>query len=215
MVAGVLLLGLHACSDDLRKFNPTGGAVSGATSGSGNTTSTTAGGGGANGTGGANGEGGTGGGYDCGDLQFEGQVCQDCMQQACCQELSNCTSGSECFALRSCFDSCGQDTSCKDACLAKHPAGAEDVTALDDCHQSQCDNHCNGWPVCESGFVTFKPACSNCLGGLCCSEYTACFAEEACRDCILGFDSECAKSTLDDAALKCELDNCQKDCGSE
>ena len=96
-----------------------------------------------------------------------------------------------------------------------HPSGAENYDALDDCYTSQCNGQCNGYPVCKSGFVTFDQQCSNCLTNTCCSEYEACFKDAACQQCLLGFDAECGKSTLDEPAKDCETKNCQKECGSQ
>ncbi len=96
------------------------------------------------------------GAIDCADT--------DCANDAACQttdiELS-------CVGLFQCYNCCGSDTTCYDACdaLASSSAGTQ-MTAINSCAQSSCATECGSGGTSES--------CNTCVDTNCSSQMDAC-----------------------------------------
>jgi hypothetical protein len=122
-----------------------GTSGSGGGTGVGGTSSTSGGSGGVP-PGGSTGTGGTGPGA-CGDVPYSTDaICESCMQGACCPQMQNCSTGTPCYELISCFATyCSEasDPNCvTQFCPDELAAGGPAADALYNCAQSSCPTEC-------------------------------------------------------------------------
>ncbi|MCC6524515.1 MAG: hypothetical protein IT373_17805 [Polyangiaceae bacterium] len=184
-----------------------GGAGTGTTSsaaGSGGTTSTstsTTGGGGTStnstGGGGTTTTTSTGTGGSAPTCLAPPTTCLHCVATECPVTWCNCANEGECLALFQCWQGCGGDPACPDACLAAHAGGISAAYLVGDCAATSCDASCPWGQALEP--------CGACAFELCAAEANACLGTPACRalrQCL----SACAP---EDAACKgtCLLDH--------
>ncbi len=92
--------------------------------------------------------GGTGGveaGAEC--PQTDGcESCTTCAAEGpCATANTTCTNDSDCFAIASCWGSCGGDPTCQSSCESMSPNGVADFQALATClYCTQCSTACAG-----------------------------------------------------------------------
>ena len=135
-------------------------------------------------------DGGSGGGDNqaCGSNQWnENQGCMNCMKSSCCDELAACDVDSDCYNLFECVKAC-EDQACANDCVSQYNAGLGDAQALLECETLSCAYEC-GY-VCDTDAQMREPACAQCLGDNCCDEFSACWNDQSCRDCLTGQGSE-------------------------
>lgn len=168
---------------------------------------------------------GTGGTMGCGSYQYSDIAdCQTCAEQSCCSELAACDSGTACGSLLDCIAGC-TDQACQMDCVqTQFPDGVPDAQALIECvtgpqgGTGACNMECSTGVICDSGLqISSNPACGDCLGQQCCTEYDACrddMSSPTCIDCItgqatVGCDMNAALKTAND----CRTAKCGDTCG--
>jgi hypothetical protein len=73
----------------------------------------------------------------------DGDLCGDCLRNACCAEFADCSTEPECLALVSCGDACS-DSACLEACDRAHPSAILLHRSLFGCANTQCVAACTG-----------------------------------------------------------------------
>ena len=125
-----------------------------------------------------------------------------CLDQACCEEMSFCTSAGE--DVESCI-----------SCLNDDPHG-ELCDPVNRCSSGNCDGALFLYDICDSGLGSVNSEISACLSENCCADYVACTGGvdgagdpndpgqlDACLDCFAaGGGPEC------DDVITCEEENC-------
>lgn len=75
-----------------------------------------------------------------------GATCQDCQTCAlagpCAAKLETCLANPECVKLSECAKACNGVKACQDGCVAQHPDGVSDATALIQCAIDACPGKC-------------------------------------------------------------------------
>jgi hypothetical protein len=204
VAASALAAALAACGGK-------GGNTGGASSSSSSHTGTGTGGSASTGTGGSPG---------CGATVFSDRPqCQACVQASCCNQLAACTTGTPCAALLDCLTSkmCASgDTTCITGCEDANSAGVSDAQALEACYNTNCSTLmvCQTGAICQSGLMVPNVPCGMCLGGACCTEWTACGADATCRGCATssGTDPGCDTNNTYASAIACEKSKCMGEC---
>lgn len=77
--------------------------------------------------------------------------CFSCRADTCRLRTQDCVRNAECFAISNCTAGCSDDT-CREACIAGHPDGANDYNSLFNCScVTDCKDVCNDCPASSSG----------------------------------------------------------------
>lgn len=180
----------------------------------------------------SSGNGGAGGGAECvGGLMGAAPACQECLDANCCSQQQACAAEVQCTGLLDCEVNCPMgDDQCITDCIAAAPIGAPLLDALDDCFGGPIcglPDACNvpqQAAICDSGFAFGSEAtpatpaqkvCAECLGQPgCCEDFTACFDDVNCNNCLIGGDmAACDAGLLDEATNTCFTVTCAAECG--
>jgi hypothetical protein len=75
--------------------------------------------------------------------------CDACLAQSCCALDNMCGTDVSCMGFVQCGNQCvaldgGQQQTCLNACAQQYPAGANELSALDNCLINMCSRPCGG-----------------------------------------------------------------------
>jgi hypothetical protein len=70
-------------------------------------------------------------------------ACEVCLFTSCDTEMNTCLANPECAALIACVAQCApQNMSCPTVCVAQHPGGTTDASAVRQCTSANCSSSC-------------------------------------------------------------------------
>ena len=176
------------------------------------------------------------GGKPCGGISTDLSICNDCMNDACCEEWSELGTSLEGTRYLICRTACnlGLYTIDVDACLGEcmmtYPDGYVLNRASDVCKWAHCADDCGPLdpPPCGIQFDEGS-ACGACVEASCCQEASACASDFDCARIDLcryltscaSTDSACldacksanpAGAPAFDAWMACEAESCAAEC---
>ncbi len=104
-----------------------------------------------------------------------GDMCTECVAEACPADWCGCANSMDCLALFSCTDGCNGDEACNQMCITQHQDGVSAAILVSACAGGPCD------ASCPQGGDELDP-CEECLYQSCDDEMNACLAVPACLD---------------------------------
>ncbi|MEJ7735326.1 MAG: hypothetical protein WKG00_39845, partial [Polyangiaceae bacterium] len=145
--------------------------------------------------------------------------CTECIAESCAAVWCGCLDEPSCLGLFGCYQQCGADPMCEQACLQQFEPGIADVLLVSDCAGSACSAACN--------WGNDVPPCTECIYDQCEDETNACFVEPQCLallQCLMDCDPlelSCQDQCYDDhgagvdtleVLLQCRAANCSSRC---
>jgi hypothetical protein len=170
------------------------------------------------------GSGGSGGAGRCGVAN--GNACETCLYDACCDQVRACDPGSACIEYLDCAEGCAGDQACLNGCAASSPSGFGDALALGVCSQAECPvcggdrseafDSCdpNGFGACQSAgdCGALESGALENLDVVACSECDD-LTTTACATCLsdqTGLSEPCSSCVAE--WLSCAVVNCVLEC---
>ena len=139
---------------------------------------------------------GTGGTRDCADTF--GDPCGNCLEEACCDVLTDCLA----------------DPECNDCATIAYEPSCDDnfyYQATTDCtYSNACKADC--YPTCD---VFVSEPCGDCFEQSCCAELLACVQDQECSQCLYDPNATgCESIPLYLTFVECVVPTCDVACGA-
>lgn len=146
----------------------------------------------------------------CGGIQFMGE-CGECTSSKCQGQCTACVESPDCYKFLNCYDACGDDDDCLDACFVKYPEGSKLMIdwlgSRGSCAKELCKEECK--IECNDSMLV-TPECSKCSFEKCQAECNNCVNSDDCWNYM-----DCTDKCADDDDGCFDYSGCMATCDKD